>query len=89
MSTAALLLFAYDEDQFYHVSQALPAPILISSLMGSLFGNTRKTKKTERMAIDPAMNTLWQSGEVIVDHFAKAPRVPGNVIDGTLSLGKA
>ena len=76
ITASLLLLFAYDEVQFYHYPRALPAPIQVSHFMASLFGETNKTEMTKRMATDVDMKTLWETGEVFFNHFAKTLRVP-------------
>lgn len=77
ITASLLLLFAYDEVQFYHVPRDLPAPIQVSHFMASLFGKTNNIEMTKRMAADPEMEILWETGEVFFNHFAKVLlRVP-------------
>lgn len=76
ITAALLLLFAYDEVQFYHAPRDLPAPVQVSHFMASLFGETNNVEITKRMAADPEMKTLWETGEVFFNHFVKVLRVP-------------
>ena len=76
ITASLLLLFAYDGIQFYHAPRVLPAPIQVSHFMASLFGEANNMEMTKRMAADQDMKTLWETGEVFFNHFAKALRVP-------------
>lgn len=76
ITASLLLLFAYDEVQFHHAPRDLPEPIQVSHFMASLFGETNNMEMTKRMAADPEMKTLWETGEVFFNHFAKVLRVP-------------